>query len=215
VQFRNRNHAADLLATALAKWRGSKPLILAIPRGAVPMGRIIAQALDGELDVVLTRKLPAPGNPELAIGAVGESGWYFLDTRAAVLGVSDAYIQSTLQAQRTLMAERRARYTPRRSALVVADRVVIVVDDGLATGATMIAALHDIKALTPKRLICAAPVASSGALDRVRALADEVVCLSVPREFWAVGQFYQDFPQVEDDEVIAILQSTGTHRTAK
>jgi putative phosphoribosyl transferase len=213
VQFRNRNHAAEQLATALTKWRGCSPVVLAIPRGAVPMGRIIAQALDGELDVILTRKLPAPGNPELAIGAVGESGWYFLDTRAAVLGVSDAYIQSTIQAQRTLMAERRARYTPYRSQIVLADRIVIVVDDGLATGATMIAALHDVKALTPKRLICAVPVASAGALDRVNALANEVVCLSVPREFWAVGQFYQDFPQVEDDEVIAILKSTGARRT--
>ena len=215
MQFRNRKHAAELLAAALTKWRGSNPAVLAIPRGAVPMGRIIAKALDGELDVVLTRKIPAPGNPELAIGAVGESGWHFLDTRAAVLGVSDAYIQSAIQAQCTLMAERRARYTPHRSQVVLADRIVIIVDDGLATGATMIAALHDIKALAPKRLICAVPVASTNAMDRVSALADEVVCLAVPREFWAVGQFYLDFPQVEDDEVIAILNQTNWRRAIK
>jgi predicted phosphoribosyltransferase len=177
------------------------------------MGRIIASALGGELDVVLTRKIPAPGNPELAIGAVGESGWFFLDTRAAVLGASDEYIESAIKAQRALMAQRRARYTPHRTQVALADRIAIIVDDGLATGATMLAAIHDVKALRPARLVCAVPVASSAALSRVKALADEVVCLEVPAEFWAVGQFYRDFPQVEDAEVIDILRHAGTDRT--
>jgi len=176
------------------------------------MGQIIANALEGELDVVLTRKIPAPGNPELAIGAVGESGWYFLDSRAGVLAVSEAYTQHAIKAERALMAERRARYTPHRPKVALADRNVIIVDDGLATGATMMAALHDVRAEAPKRLICAVPVASSGALTRVKALADETVCLEVPAEFWAVGQFYGDFPQVDDSEVIEILSRAAAAR---
>ncbi len=207
--FRDRNQAAELLAEALAKWRGHHAVILAIPRGAVPMGEIIAKALEGELDVVLTRKIPAPGNPELAIGAVGESGWSFLDSRAAVLGVASAYTEHAIKAQRSLMAERRSRYTPHRAKVAIAGRIAIIVDDGLATGATMIAALHDVRAEKPRRLICAVPVASSDALARVEALADEVVCLEVPRDFWAVGQFYRDFPQVDDSEVIDILSRAG------
>ena len=213
MPFRDRDQAARLLVAELAKWRGVRPVVLAIPRGAVPMGQIIANALGGELDVVLTRKIPAPGNPELAIGAVGESGWFFLDSRSAVLGASKAYIETAIKAQRALMAERRARYTPHRPQVVLADRIAIIVDDGLATGATMIAAIHDVKALKPARLVCAVPVASSEALSRVKALADEVVCLEVPAEFWAVGQFYRDFPQVDDAEVVDILRHAGTDRT--
>jgi predicted phosphoribosyltransferase len=207
MQFRNRTEAAQLLAQRLEKYRGHRPLVLAIPRGAVPMGRIISDALDGELDVVLVRKLGAPGNAEFAIGSVDESGWTYVADYAASTGADAAYIEAEKQAQLHVMRRRRAEYTPVRPPIDAAGRVVIVVDDGLATGATMISALHALRAKSPSRIIVAVPVAPPDTLRKVEALADETVCLSAPAHFAAVGQFYQEFNQVSDAEVIAILRA--------
>lgn len=204
--FADRNDAASQLAQALVHLRGQHPLVLAIPRGAVPMGRVIAQALDGDFDVVLVRKLRAPHQPELAIGSVDETGWRHLSPHAADTGADEAYIEAEAQRQLATIRERRARYAPLHTPVDPAGRVVIVVDDGLATGATMVAALHSLRQRRPARLVCAVPVASAEALALVRPLADEVVCLQVPRHFQAVGQFYRDFPQVEDDAVLALLR---------
>ncbi|HEX7272677.1 MAG TPA: phosphoribosyltransferase [Casimicrobiaceae bacterium] len=212
--FRDRTDAGEQLARALTKWRGSRPLVVAIPRGAVPMGGIIAERLDGDLDVVLTRKLGAPGNPEFAIGAIDESGWTYLADYAESTGATREYVEHEAAVEMETMRRRRQQYTPARSPLDPAGRVVIAVDDGLATGATMIAALHALRAKGPQRLICAVPVASEEALEKVRAKADEVVCLHVPPFFYAVGQFYDDFPQVSDDEVISLLRTAGTERKA-
>ena len=205
--YRDRIDAAERLADALLEWRGAQPLVLAIPRGAVPMGRLIAQRLGGDLDVVLTRKLHAPGNPEYAIGAVDESGWTYVGEYAEAAGATPDYIRAQVAAERATMKRRRAAYTPARAPIDPAGRVVIVVDDGLATGATMIAALHAIRAHGPRQLVCAVPVASTDAAARVRAWCDDVVCPHVTSDFYAVGQFYRDFPQVSDDEVIALLQA--------
>lgn len=209
--FRDRIDAARQLAQALASHRGKNPLVLAVPRGAVPMAAHVAKALRGELDVVLVRKLPAPDNPELAIGAVDEAGWTWLNRHAVTLGVGDAEMERLRQEQLAVIRERRARYTPLRAPLDPAGRDVIIVDDGLATGATMIAALHAVRTRHPARLTCAVPVASHGAGARVRPLCDAFVCLSMPNAFLAVGQFYQDFRQVDDAEVEAIL---GTNQPA-
>jgi predicted phosphoribosyltransferase len=203
--FRDRDEAADRLAGALAGCRGTHPLVLGIPRGAVPMARRIAAALEGEVDVVLVRKLGAPGNPEFAIGAVDESGWSFLGEGARLTGASTAYVEREKATQMAVMRERRRAYTEHRAAHDPAGRVVIVVDDGLATGSTMIAALHALRQRAPARLICAVPVAPPDTLERVRPLCDQLVCLEAPEDFRAVGQFYRDFRQVEDREVIAAL----------
>ena len=203
--FADRTEAATQLAQALAKYRGQHPLVPAIPRGAVPIGAIVADRLQGELDLVLVRKLHAPGPPEFAIGAVDESGRVYLAPHAGAVGAHEAYVAEQKARQMVELARRRGLYTPGRARPDPAGRTVIVVDDGLATGATMIAALHAVRQQGPARLVCAVPVASLEAVRLVGEHADEVVCLDTPRRFHAVGQFYQSFPQLEDAEVIALL----------
>lgn len=205
LPFLDRDDAGRQLADALAHYRGTRPVVLAIPRGAVPIGRVIADALDGELDVVLVRKLGAPGNPEFAIGAVDERGEVLLNEYAAEAGADATYTRRIAQRELALIRERRARYRPGRPATALAGRTVIVVDDGLATGATMVAALKAVRAQGPARLVCAVPVAAPDSLARVSALADEVICLATPRPFHAVGSHYLDFGSVTDEEVVALL----------
>lgn len=207
--FSDRNEAAKLLAKKLDGYRGKNPLILAIPRGAVPMGKLIAERLGGELDVVLVRKLRAPYQPELAIGSVDESGLSYLSDYAESVGGSKEYIESEKRTQMETIRERRAQYSPIRAPIDPAGRIVIVLDDGLATGSTMISALRGLRARKPAKLICAVPVSPPHTLERVAVLADEVICLEAPEYFQAVGQFYSKFPQVEDDEVIEILRGTS------
>ncbi|WP_290798811.1 phosphoribosyltransferase [Halomonas sp.] len=201
--YRDRLDAARRLAKALAHLKGVKPLVLAIPRGGVPMGRVIADALEGELDVVLVRKIGAPGNPEFAIGAVSEDGSVHLEEESR--RCRQEWLAREIARQRELIDERRRLYTPVRSPIDPAGRVVVVVDDGSATGATMAAALATLRQRDPARLIAAIGVAPPDTLARFKALADEVVCPEAPARFAAVGHFFADFGQVEDNEVVRLL----------
>lgn len=214
LPFRDREHAAAELARALRHHRGRHPLVLAVPRGAVPMGAVIAQALDGELDIVQVRKLGAPFNPELAMGAVDESGWRYLSPDLDMFGVDPGDVDPLAAREVARMRERRRAWMGTRLPIDATGRTVIVVDDGLATGASMIAALHAVRARRPAHLVCAVAVASPDSLERVRGLADEVVCLATPRGFAAVGQFYLDFRQVEDAEVARIIAGARSRHEA-
>lgn len=205
--FEDREAAAHLLAKRLMRYEAQHPLILAIPRGAVPMGKIIAQVLGGELDVVLVRKLRAPHQPELAIGAINEDGWTYLADFAPLYGGDARYLEQEKSTQLATIRARRGQYTPIHPSIDPAGRVVIVVDDGLATGATMKAALQGLRAKQAAKLVCAVPVSPADTLAEMAELADEVVCLETPAHFQAVGQFYRSFPQVDDDEVVKILAS--------
>jgi predicted phosphoribosyltransferase len=168
------------------------------------MAKVIADFLGAELDVVLVHKLSAPGESELAIGAVDETGRVYLSGHASM--VDPGYIEKEKRAQLETLRQRRAMYTPFRPPLDPSGRIVIVVDNGIATGATMIAALRAVRVAKPAKLIAAVAVAPPGTFRRLQAEADEVVCLKMPVDFFAVGQYFEDFSQVTDEEVMSILQ---------
>jgi predicted phosphoribosyltransferase len=201
--FKNRMHAAELLAEKLQQYRGSRPLVLGVPRGAVPMARHIARALDGDLDVVLVRKLRAPGQPELAIGSIDETGHVYLNA----YGVSTPapYLEAEKARQLALLAERRQLYGAAR--IDPRGRTVIIVDDGLATGSSMIAAVRAVKREKPARVIVAVGAAPTETVELLRAEADDVVAVIVADLFGAVGAFFEEFPQVSDEEVVAALKT--------
>jgi predicted phosphoribosyltransferase len=204
--FGNREQAAHLLAERLTRYRGRNPLILAIPRGAVAMAAIIADELGGEADVVLVRKLRAPDQPELAIGSIDETGQSYIRSYARMLDVGEDYFEKEKRSQLEILRERRALYTPVHPPINPSGRIVIIVDDGIATGSTMIAALRAVEAKRPSKLIVATAVASQEALQAISGIAEEIVCLEVPEKFYAVGQFFREFGQVTDQEVMDILQ---------
>ncbi|HVX64110.1 MAG TPA: phosphoribosyltransferase family protein [Pirellulales bacterium] len=205
--FRDRADAAQQLAKKLRRRTFRNPLVLAIPRGGVATGAVLARELGADLDVVLARKLRAPYQPELAIGALSEAGEVYLNHHAdEALGITEEYLAEERQRQLGEIARRKRLFRQVKPQEPIAGRSVIVTDDGIATGSTMIAALQMIKAQHAHETIVAVPVASPDRLVAVRQWCDEVVCLLAPETFWAIGQFYRDFSQVEDEEVVEILR---------
>lgn len=203
MRFKDREEAAKQLAGRLTAYKGQKPLILGVPRGAVPMARIIADALEGQLDVVLVRKLRAPAQPELAIGAVDEAGSIL---KGSYFDVADEeYLRDEIRTQRGVIRARREMYTRAQKAIDPAGRIVVIVDDGIATGSSMLAAIRSVRARKPRKLIVAIGVAPAQSLGQIEAEADEMVCLYAPADFYAVGQFFDDFSEVTDDMVVTAL----------
>lgn len=206
MRFKDRAEAGKRLAEALRKYKEEDAVVYALPRGGVVLGYEIAKELKAPLDLVITRKIGYPGNEECAVCAVAEDGHMICDSSAAAL-LDQEWLKS--QAEREMLEARRRRevYLKGRVHLLADERTAIIVDDGVATGLTIILAIREIRHQNPKKIVVAVPVASTDASDKIREEADELVALEVPLYFQAVGAYYQNFPQLEDDEVIRLMEA--------
>lgn len=212
TQFRDREEAGKKLAWALKDLVGREVVVLAIPRGGVVVASEVAKELGAQLDVVITRKIGAPGEPEYAIGAVTQDGEVVLDeTAVKMLGIKGEYIDREAASQREEVRERLKRFRGENPFPPLKGKVVVIVDDGVATGSTVFAALMSVRAQAPASVVVAVPMGPAETISRLANEADRVVCLETPEPFFAIGQFYSDFPQVEDEEVKRILDA---HRKA-
>lgn len=208
--YLDRVDAGAKLAERMEDYRASHPVVLGIPRGGVPVAAEVARRLEADLDVIVARKLGAPGHEELAIGAVTADGGRFLnDDVMRALKVKDAYLDEVTLREMEEARRREQRFRGARHQVEVQDRVVILVDDGLATGATMVAAARALRARHPRRIIVAVPVGSEQAVAALAREVDEIVCPSRPEPFIAIGLHYGDFSQVEDGEVLDLLRASG------
>jgi putative phosphoribosyl transferase len=211
--FSNRSEAGRLLARRVQAMGLADPVVLALPRGGVPVAVEVARALGAPLDLLLVRKIGAPQQPELAVGAVSEGGELFVDRRLMDLtGATDEYMARQTQQQLAEIARRRAAYLGGRAPLRLAGRTAVVVDDGIATGATVHAALQALRRRRPASVVLAVPVASREAAAALSADVDELVCLAQPALFRAVGEHYADFDQVSDDEVEQLMRMAAVDR---
>lgn len=208
MMFRNRAHAGRLLAAELHRFEGRDVVVLALPRGGVPVGLEIARALHAPLDLVLVRKIGAPHQPELAVAAVvdGERMEIVRNEEAIGLGLPEGYVEEEARRQVQELERRRRLYLGGRERAAVEGKTALVVDDGIATGATMRAALRAVRRRKPRELVLAVPVAPPDTVEQLEREVDEVVCLATPEDFFAIGQFYLDFDQVDDDQVRAMLE---------
>jgi putative phosphoribosyl transferase len=206
MQFLDRHDAGRRLAAELAPLRDEHPVVVALPRGGVPIGVEVARALDAPLDILAVRKLGAPGNPELGVGAVAEDGTGVLDPwSAGSMGMTQDVLDATLARESRELRRRVERYRDGRPSVDVRGRTVIVVDDGLATGLTDLAAVRALRKRGARRIIVAVPVGSSESVSMLAGEADRVVCLTVPVRLLGVGMWYRDFTPVSDEQVLALL----------
>jgi putative phosphoribosyl transferase len=205
--FRDRHDAAQQLAKALSDYKNRKDaIILAIPRGALQIGEVLHEKLGLPLDIIITKKIPHPMNDEFAIGAVASGGIHFLNSPSSI-EVPMGYVERKISEISRAIDERYKRYRGEKALPPrLEGKTVIIVDDGIATGSTMRIAIKVIRMQKPERIVVAVPVGPPDTIAMLRAEADEVVCLETPEAFFAIGQFYESFPQVEDAEAIAILK---------
>ncbi|MDO8885788.1 phosphoribosyltransferase [Candidatus Oleimmundimicrobium sp.] len=209
--FIDRVDAGKQLAKSLVDYKGKNVVVLGIPRGGVVIAKEVAKALNAPMGLVLPRKIGAPGNPELAIGALASKDTVMINEQLKnSLRVSDNYIKEEIEKQVLEIKRRRDKYLSNRPSLDLKDKVVILVDDGLATGYTASVAIKEVQSKRPKKLILAVPVSSKDTYERLKKEVDELICLHTPEFFYAVGQFYLNFSQVSDNEVIEILKNFGT-----
>jgi putative phosphoribosyl transferase len=207
--FKNRSTAAQQLAVCLSRYKGKKPLIMALPRGAVPMARIIADELQGELGIILASKISLPGYEEYAIGAVSEGGFLYKNPDVDSYNIPDKVYQQAQTRQLARMAERRQAWRLDQLPQDVEGRVTILLDDGIATGSTVFAAIQDLRSRHPARLILAAPVAPPDTARKLELLVDELIILDQPLHFHAVAEFYENFEEVTDQDVFTALWGSG------
>jgi putative phosphoribosyl transferase len=212
LRFPDRDDAGRRLGQALVKMKLTNPVVLALPRGGVPVAMEVARALGAPLDLLLVRKIGAPDQRELAVAAVAEGpdkGLVFDDETMVDSGVTEAYIECEACRERAELARRRAVYLGSRSPLALESKTAVVVDDGIATGTTARAALQALRVRHPTRVVLAVPVAPARAISQIKPLVDDLVCLSEPPAFYAIGAHYDDFHQVSDDEVVAALEAAA------
>ncbi len=215
-RFANRAAAGDVLADALTYYRGADVLVLGLPRGGVPVAARVAEALNAELDVIVARKLGSPVSAELAIGAITADGERFLNEGLiSELAVSETYLSAVTDMERKEAQKREAQFRGMRPAPRIAGRIVILVDDGLATGATMHASVRSVRNQAPAHVVVAVPVGSHEACEALAAEADEVVCPWRPEPFGAVGTYYQNFAQTTDEEVRQVLEHSPAMRSVE
>ena len=207
--FANRRDAGERLAAALEDLRNEEVVVLGIPRGGVEVAAVVAETLQAPLDVIIPRKIGAPGNPELGLGAVADDVEVLDQHLIRVLNVSEDYLHREIAAQREEIARRASAYRSGRPPVDLSRKVAVVVDDGVATGGTAVAALRWAKAKGAKKVVLAVPIAPREAAHRLQAEADEIHVLATPEPFFAVGQWYGSFPQVSDARVIELLSSSA------
>lgn len=205
--FKNRELAGVLLASKLLSYSNfNDVIVVSLPRGGVPVGFEVAKKLHVPLDIFFVKKIPSPYNKEVAVGSVTETGYYYVDNYAKrMLRISDVYIEKNVQDILEKMHEKRELYGT--TSLSYNDKTIIIVDDGIATGASMLLAIEALKKEGAKKLIVATPIAPFEIVEKLKAQSDEVMVLEIPKNFQAVGQFYEDFHQLNDQEVIDILQA--------
>lgn len=211
MEFMDRREAGRLLAERLARLAQERPIVIAIPRGGVPVGFEIAKALGAPLDLLAVRKLGAPRNPEFGVGAITEDGISVLDRATARrVGMTQEVLDQTVAREARELQRRIDRYRDRRAPVDLVGRMVIVVDDGLATGLTDLAAVRAVRARGADRIVLAVPVGAADSVELLAGEADEVVCHRIPEDFGGVGRWYRDFSPVSDEEVVALLAEAAT-----